>query len=141
MEHCGSLSNKALGTSYEERLAEELFNRGFWVHLIRQTEEGQPADLIACRNGKAFLIDAKVCSDGTFPLYRIEENQELAMKAFMEAGNETGWFALLVDDETYMLPLSFFLMHRAWSGRSLSKKTIKDRAFTLDEWEMQWFTA
>ena len=133
-------SNKALGTSYEEALAGMLYERGFWVHLIRQTEAGQPADIIACRGGKAFLIDAKVCSDGSFPLSRIEENQELAMKAFMDAGGEEGWFALLIDEETYMLPLHFMIAYRAWNGKSLSKKTVMERGFTLDEWEGQWFT-
>lgn len=133
-------SNKALGTAYEEDLARALYEKGFWVHLLRQTEAGQPADIIACREGKAFLIDAKVCSDGSFPLSRIEENQELAMKAFMDAGGEEGWFALLIDEETYMLPLHFMIAYRAWNGKSLSKKTVMERGFTLDEWEGQWFT-
>lgn len=133
-------SNKALGTAFEERLAEELFAHGFWVHLMRQTEAGQPADIIACRGGKAFLIDAKMCSDGSFPLSRIEENQELAMKAFMDAGGEEGWFALLIDDEIFMLPLHFMTAYRAWNGKSLSKKTVKERGFTLDEWVRQWWT-
>lgn len=134
-------SNKAIGTSYEERFAVALWEQGFWVHLLKQTEAGQPADVIACRGGKTFLIDCKMCSDGTFPLSRIEENQELAMKAFMEAGNEEPWFALEVDGETYMLPFHFMLSQMTWAGkRSLSRKVITERGMKLGEWIGAWFT-
>lgn len=134
------ISNKALGTSYEERVAEELHRYGFWVHLLKQGASGQPADLIACRNGRAYLIDAKVCSDGTFPLSRLEENQELGMKAFMDAGNAGGWFALLVDDATYMVPLHFLLWfaHRS-NVRKVPRKTIVERGILLSEWVKEWY--
>lgn len=134
-------SNKALGTSYEERFAVALWEQGFWVHLLKQTEAGQPADVIACRGGKTFLIDCKVCSDGTFPLSRIEENQELAMKAFMDAGNEEPWFALEVDGETYMLPFHFMLHQIKSQKRKLSRLTILFYGLKLDAWVGEWFTS
>ena len=132
----GTDSNKALGTAFEEAFAEELYNRGFWVHLLRQTEAGQPADLIAARNGKTFLIDAKVCSGGKFPLSRIEENQKLAMTEFLARGNEAGWFALLLDGETYMLPLSFMMRYPT---PYLNRAQIKHYGETLEDWLKEWF--
>ena len=129
-------SNKSLGTAYEEAFAEELFKRGFWVHLLRQNESGQPADLIACRNGRAFLFDCKVCMNGKFPLNRIEENQKLGMSEFTLRGNEDGWFALLLDGETYLLPLHFMMRHPM---KYLNRDQIKHYGISIDEWEREWF--
>lgn len=129
-------SNKSLGTSYEELFARKLFERGFWVHLFRQTEDGQPADLIACRNGRAFLFDCKACSSGKFPLSRVEENQKLAMTEFVQRGNEESWFALQVDGNDYLLPFSFMMRHPT---SYLNREQIKHYAISLDEWEKEWF--
>lgn len=130
----GTNSNKALGTAFEEELARMLYERGFWVHLLRQTEAGQPADIIACRDGKPFLIDCKVCSDGSFLLSRIEENQELAMKEFFRRGNDTGWFALQVDGDTFFFPLYYFLRLKTHEIKRIPEATIRKAGYTLDEW-------
>lgn len=130
-------SNKSLGSSYEEDFARILFENGFWVHLLRQTEAGQPADLIACRNGRTFLIDCKVCSNGNFPISRMEENQKLAMQAFMDAGNSEPWFALEVDGQTYMIPFHFMLRHPT---PTLSQTQIMRYGETIEEWLGEWFT-
>ena len=97
------MSNRALGNSFESELCDKLYHYGFWTHNMTQNKAGQPADVIAVKNGKAYLIDAKVCSDGKFPLSRIEENQELAMTLWKECGNEQGWFALKVQEKVYMV--------------------------------------
>ena len=98
------MSNRKLGNNFEKELADVLFNKGYWVHLLKQSEAGQPADIIAVKNGKAFLIDAKVCSLGYFETSRIEPNQHLAMNMWETCGNHTGWFALKFDDCVLMLP-------------------------------------
>lgn len=134
-----SMSNKSIGTGFEEELAEMLAQKGFWVHLMRQTEAGQPADMIACKNGKAFLIDAKVCSNDEFPLSRIEENQELSMKRFSDTGNEGGWFAFKLSDGVYILPLFRLLTYREWGGAKILKgNMIRKKSFTLEEWIEEW---
>ena len=133
------MNNKSLGTSFEEELAETLHDKGYWVHLLRQSEAGQPADMIAVKNQKAFLIDAKVCSNDTFPLTRVEDNQELAMKAWALAGNDTPWFALKISDGVYMLPYSYVKRVLAWGGlKSLNAGQIKNWAFSLEEWLKEW---
>ena len=99
------MTNKTLGNSFEQELCEKLFEHGFWVHLLNMNKSGQPADIIAVKNNKAYLIDAKVCSSKGFALSRVEENQELSMGLWNERGNGQGWFALKVPtNEIYMIP-------------------------------------
>lgn len=99
-------SNKKLGNRFEEEFCEILARHGFWVHRLTQSADGQPADIIAVKNKQAFLIDCKLCTDGKFPLSRIEENQRLAMERWRECGNGEGLFAIKIDRDIFMLPLS-----------------------------------
>lgn len=97
------MTNKKLGNDFESALCEILFEQGFWCHNLAQNQAGQPADVIAVRNGKSYLIDCKVCSRGRFTFSRIEDNQHTAMEAWKESGNGNGWFALLCSDHIFML--------------------------------------
>ena len=97
------MTNKKLGNSFESTFCEILFQQGFWCHNLAQNQAGQPADVIAVRNGKSYLIDCKVCSRGRFPFSRIEENQHCAMSAWQESGNGKGWFALLCSGHILMV--------------------------------------
>ena len=99
------MTNKKLGSDFEQELCEKLSGYGFWVHSLAMNKAGQPADIIAVKNKTAYLIDAKVCSSRGFALSRMEENQDLAMELWKECGNGQGWFALKVPtDEIYMIP-------------------------------------
>ena len=95
--------NKKLGNDFEKELSEILYDAGYWVHLLNQNKNGQPADIIAVKNGKAFLIDAKVCTYEVFPFRRIEDNQQLAMDMWTECGNTAQYFALKARNEIYMV--------------------------------------
>lgn len=95
--------NKKLGNDFEKELSEILYDAGYWVHLLNQNKNGQPADIIAVKNGKAYLIDAKVCSYEVFPFKRIEDNQHLSMDMWIECGNVTPYFALKARNEVYMV--------------------------------------
>ena len=95
--------NKRLGNDFEKELSEILYDAGYWVHLLNQNKNGQPADIIAVKNRMAFLIDAKVCSYEVFPFKRIEENQHLAMDMWIECGNIEPYFALKCRNEIYMV--------------------------------------
>ena len=95
--------NKKLGNKFEKELSEILYGAGYWVHLLNQNKNGQPADIIAVKNKKAYLIDAKVCSLEKFAFKRVEENQHLSMQMFIECGNTTPYFALKARNEIYML--------------------------------------
>ena len=99
------MTNKTLGNNFEQELCEKLSEYGFWVHLLNMNRAGQPADIIAVKNKKAYLIDAKVCSSRGFALSRVEDNQELAMNLWNERGNGQAWFALQIPTgEIYMIP-------------------------------------
>lgn len=88
------MSNKKDGSAFEREFAEKLSANGYWVHLLRDNQNGQPFDLIAARDGVAFAFDCKECISGKFPLSRIEENQKTAMRLWMECGNNEPMFAL-----------------------------------------------
>lgn len=129
-------SNKAAGTAFEDELAKMLHGYGFWVHQIQQNKSGQPADLIAVRNGRVFLIDAKDCVNGTFPLSRIEPNQHLAMRMFSQKAHTVPMFALrMSENEIYML--SYVEAHQQIllkRMKSVSKYWCYINCPTLDEW-------
>ena len=95
--------NKKLGNDFEHELSEILYDAGYWVHLLNQNKNGQPADIIAVKNGGAYLIDAKVCSYEVFPFRRIEDNQQLAMDMWIDCGNIEPYFALKCRNEVYMV--------------------------------------
>ena len=95
--------NKKLGNNFEKELSEIQYNAGYWVHWLNQNKKGQPADITAVKNKKAYLIDAKVCSLEKFAFKRVEENQQLSMQMFIDCGNTTPYFALKARNEIYML--------------------------------------
>lgn len=99
------MSNKKLGNSFESGFCETLADEGFWCHNLAQNSAGQPADVIAVKNGDAYLIDCKVCSRNRFPFTRIEENQIFSMELWRECGNGEGWFALQFASQVYMVDL------------------------------------
>ena len=124
------VNNKKLGNDYEQQLCKELADAGFWVHNFANRTNGQPADIIAVRDGESLLIDAKVCSDGKFRLSRIEENQHLAMKKWRQCGNGSGCFALLVDNNTYILAYEAIMA----AGRTvLSREFIKTYGLGVED--------
>ena len=127
-------NNRAVGNSFEEELCNILFEYGFWSHNLKQNNSGQPADVIAAKNKKAYLIDCKVCSNDTFPLRRIEENQDLAMEMWHDCGNGIGWFALkTTDDNIYMI--SHYVMKAYRDVKySLSRKEILEIGVPIGKW-------
>lgn len=101
------MSNKSEGTKFESKFCEMLFEQGFWVHNFAQNSSGQPADVIAVRDSRPYLIDCKVCDNDEFPFHRIEPNQHLAMQMWSRCGNTQAWFALkLRDGSVYMMSYS-----------------------------------
>ena len=127
------MNNKKMGNHFEQELCDKLFDHGFWVHMLNANKAGQPADIVAVRNKVAHLIDAKVCTNDTFPLSRVEENQDLAMKLWKDCGNSLGWFALKLGDEIYMV--SYYVM-KSYKGRqhSLSASEIAMLGKPLEKW-------
>ncbi len=129
-------SNKKLGNTFETELCEILFQHGFWVHNLAQNQSGQPADVIAVKDRKAYLIDCKVCSKGRFVLDRMEENQDLSMKLWKGCGNGEGWFAVKLDDQIFMIP-HFIVRAMREEHSSLSKIEISAYGDLLERW-LEW---
>lgn len=130
------MTNKKLGNDFESELCEMLFKEGFWVHNFAQNQSGQPADIIAVKNRKAYLIDAKVCSDNKFPLSRIEENQKNSMNLWNDyCRNGTGWFAFLIGDEVFMMAYTNIEKIKAETFRStLTLSDIVESGMTFKKW-------
>ena len=95
--------NKKLGNDFEQELCQILADAGYWTHNFASKKTGQPADIIAVKNGKAYLIDAKECTREIFSLKRMEYNQELSMGLWIECGNIDPYFALKARNEIYMV--------------------------------------
>ena len=95
--------NKKLGNDFEQELCQILADAGYWTHNFANRKNGQPADIIAVKNGKAYLIDAKECTREIFPLKRMEYNQELSMGLWIECGNIDPYFALKARNEIYIV--------------------------------------
>lgn len=127
------MSNRKIGNAFEQEFCDMLSPYGFWATCLKQSNSGQPADVLAARNGKAYLIDCKVCSNGYFPLSRVEENQDLAMTAWKACGNGDGWFALKVGEQVYMIP-HFTIMAYANNQSRLSYSEILECGKPLEKW-------
>lgn len=131
------MSNKKLGNSFEAELCEILSEHGFWCHNLAQNSSGQPADVIAARNGKAYLIDCKVCSTAKgFALSRVEENQYLSMSLWEDCGNGQGWFAMKLPNGTiFMVPN---IVVKAWSfdHSYMSAPDIFVNGKSIEKWVM-----
>ena len=97
------MNNKQAGNEFEREFCEILASDGFWAHFMGGSKNGQPADIIAVKNGKAYLIDAKECTREIFPLKRMEYNQELSMGLWIECGNIDPYFALKARNEIYIV--------------------------------------
>lgn len=131
-------SNRKIGNTFENVFCQQLFDKGFWVHNLTQNSAGQPADLIAVKNGKALLIDCKVCENNKFPLSRIEPNQHTAMDLWEHSGNGNGWFALQLNDgRVYML--DHHLMRAFAVGKAvINIDYICHYGLELNQWVEQW---
>ena len=132
------MSNKKLGNSFEAELCEILSMYGFWTHNFAQNSAGQPADVIAVKNGKAHLIDCKVCStDKGFALSRVEDNQELAMILWNDCGNGSGWFAMkLPNNDIIMIP-HFVIRAYKYLQSYLSLAEIYEIGKPIEKWVMK----
>lgn len=132
------MNNKKLGNEFERALCELLFNKGFWVHNFANKTTGQPADIIACKNKIALLIDAKECTRDSYDTRRIEENQKNSMFLWEQCGNGVGYFALKLSDETiYMINHNAMLLARQHK-RTLNKNDIVELGIPFTDWVVQF---
>lgn len=129
------MNNKKAGNEFERELCEQLAADGFWVHFMLGAK--QPADIIAVRNEKAYLIDAKDCENDRFVFSRIEDNQEMAMRKWELCGNNQGLFALKTSEGVYMLRYGKIQALEALGCKSLNMLQIKVNSTAYYDWESE----
>ena len=123
-------SNKITGLIFERAICDALFNGGYWVLNVAPGKDGQPADSIAVKGGKSYLIDCKVCKDDRFMLGRIEPNQESAMQLWEERTTGIAGFAIVTgDSKIYFLPADKALELK----KQVSTIKVADHAMTWEE--------
>lgn len=125
------MSNKKMGNGFEAEFCEKLFQNGYWVHNLAQNAAGQPADVVAVKNGVPYLIDCKVCSGKVFSVSRIEDNQRMAMTLWRECFNGEGWFAVKFGENIYMITLSRL---DSMVSKNLPEELFQRFALTFEEW-------
>lgn len=127
-------SNRKVGNDFESDLCEIFAEHGFWVHNFAQKIAGQPADVIAVRNRRAYLIDCKVCSTNKgFDLDRMEDNQDLSMALWQKCGNGEGWFAIRIADQIHMIPHTVIKAYSKVQS-SLSPSEISLLGRSIEDW-------
>ena len=127
------MTNKKIGNDFESDFCEILFEQEFWVHNFAQNQDGQPADVIAARNGKTYLIDCKVCSVRGFALSRMEENQDLSMELWKSTGNGEGWFAVLIGEQIVMIP-HFTVKGLRATQSYMNELELREYGTPLEKW-------
>lgn len=70
-----------VGDSTEEEVCKIFKKYNYWAHIMQKSTSGQPVDIVACKGGQNFLIDAKhiVYSKKSFTFSRVEDNQSISM--------------------------------------------------------------
>lgn len=130
------MSNRSEGTGFESILCDTLAKSGFWAHNMAQKASGQPADVIAVKNGIGYLIDCKVCEKNIFRIDRMEENQDSAMSLWKACGNIGAYFAVrLADGSTYMVPYEDIVLARKKGVKSLKRRDLI-MYLSLTQWMM-----
>lgn len=132
------MTNKKLGNDFESQFCEILFEQGYWCHNLAQNQVGQPADVIAVRNGKAYLIDCKVCVNDTFPFSRIESNQHTAMTLWKQSGNGYGWFALRLSDNNIFMIDHDLMIALSLNQSSINRDLITHYGIPLETWVVRF---
>ena len=127
------MSNKADGTAFEKEVAKIFAENGWWAHLLKDTQTGQPFDLLVANNNMAYPIDCKECKGDRFEFRRIEENQRSAFELWQECGNAPGNLAIRIHDRIYILSYCQVMVLEEHGVKSLTEADLKGTAFTLKE--------
>lgn len=90
--------------------------------------------MLAVRNGRAYLIDCKVCDSGRFPFSRIESNQHTAMRLWKECGNGPGLFALRLGDRCVYMMDHGRMTALSQDMASIGEETVVRCGIPLERW-------
>lgn len=98
------VSIKSLGNKVEKEFATQMYNRGWWVHLLNDKVNGQPFDVIMAKDESVWFLDVKNVQDKDYFLHsRIEDNQINSMKMLINRGMINVGFVIKFNDGWYLL--------------------------------------
>lgn len=116
-------NNKKIGAEFERELCQYLYQQGYWTHFLNPAPDGsQPFDIIALKKGSVMAIDCKTCKTASFPLSRIEDNQEAAFTILKNNGGADCFFAIKYQNSVYIMEAEKLLQLK-----QEGKKSIKIR--------------
>lgn len=128
-------SNKTSGNRFEQEFAKVLYQHGYWVHVMQQNKDGQPADIIAIKGSYHVLIDCKeVNTKNGFVLTRVEENQRLAMNLFRSRCKQLCWFAVKFQDGTVRMISLANIEDAEKKGIKAITDILSQQFMTDEEW-------
>lgn len=93
---------KSAGRAFEDRIIRDLRRRGWWTYLTPNTISGQPFDIIAISQTTGIAIEVKHLNGYRFDLSRVEPNQRIALKDFMDKGNDA-FFVIGTEMDAYVV--------------------------------------
>lgn len=126
--------NKTVGEKFEHDFCRTLGKHGYWAHRLSQNKAGQPADVIAVKNGSAYLIDCKTCARDVFSLSRVEENQILSMGMWKNCGNRECYFALKLSDGSVRMIEYDVMINLSYEKTRLNLNDILENSESIEEW-------
>lgn len=128
------MNNKIEGTRYENKVAQILYDSGYWVTLLTASHSGQPADIIAIKGSEIALIDAKLCTKDRFDFNRIEPNQIRSMGLLEKrSGHAVAAFVLGMSTGNYVVSWSTINYYMNMGFKSLNLKDC-EQFITLEAW-------
>lgn len=138
LKGASDMNNKKLGNQFERDLCEVLAANGFWAYNCPNKTSGQPADIIASRNGHPCLIDCKECTNDVFDTARVEENQKNSMMLWDYTGNGEGYFALRLSDGRIYMVHQDAIMLAMHEKRTLNEHDIAHLGEPFYRWVVNW---
>lgn len=103
------MNNKSKGNKFEENVAYKLAEKGFWATLLAGANHtgSQPADIIATKNNKFWIIDCKTLENktGRFTIDRAENNQIAAYKKLYKVGSYNYFYYIIWQNDVYSVPM------------------------------------
>lgn len=128
------MNNKKIGNQMEKKVAEYFAGEGYWVHRLQDNHNGQPFDMIAIRENKAYCMECKHCIGNVFNLSRLEFNQKNAFEKLSKNGSENLYIAIQFGDDEYFYTMLYeFYKKLLKSGVTSVKKEFLDMRFLADE--------
>lgn len=122
------MTNKKLGTEFEQQVCKKLAHEGYWVHFITPDARGaQPFDIVAVKNGKAFAIDCKTCVSNSISIKRLEDNQIMAFEKWLKCGNEMPLIAVKHDEMLYWIKYDELKNNGSISLKEMKGEMIGER--------------